>query len=152
SHRTFVAPLLKDLGFQATFFVTHGWMDDAEHFMTWRDIAEIHGMGFEIGNHSWTHGNFSTPDGASRLGGELTQADDELKKVGVPRPISFAWCGNNFGPEALRVLKERGFHFARRGMQPEAAYGTLQFGPAYDPARHHPLLIPTTGDAYPNWN
>src|SRR5207253_8889406 len=87
-----------------------------------------------------------------QLGGELTQVEDELKKVAVPRPISFAWCGNSFGPEALLVLKERGFHLARRGMQPEAEYGTLEFGPAFDPAKHHPLLIPTTGDAYPNWN
>ena len=29
SHRTFVAPLLKELGFGATFFVTHRWMADA---------------------------------------------------------------------------------------------------------------------------
>jgi peptidoglycan/xylan/chitin deacetylase (PgdA/CDA1 family) len=28
SHRTFVAPLLKELGFGATFFVTHRWMAD----------------------------------------------------------------------------------------------------------------------------
>src|SRR5437762_7757755 len=71
SHRTFVAPLLKQLGFQASFFVTHRWMDDKENFMTWRDIAEIHGMGFEIGNHSWTHGNFSTPQSAAGLPSEL---------------------------------------------------------------------------------
>ena len=30
SHRVFVAPLLKDLKFQATFFVTHRWMDDGD--------------------------------------------------------------------------------------------------------------------------
>src|SRR5262249_11690016 len=119
---------------------------------TWRDIAEIHQMGFEIGNHSWTHGNFSTPQNATYLAGELEQVEGELKRVGVPPPVSFAWCGNAFGPEGLRVLKERGFQFARRGMQPEAEYGTLQFGPAFDPARHDPLLIPTTGDAYPNWS
>ena len=52
SHHRFVAPLLKDLGFQATFFVTHHWMADAEHFMTWPEIAEIHETGFEIGDHS----------------------------------------------------------------------------------------------------
>ena len=34
SHRTFVAPLLKELGFGATFFVTHKWMDDPTNFMT----------------------------------------------------------------------------------------------------------------------
>ena len=35
SHLGFVAPLLKDLGFNATFFITHRWMDDAAHFLTW---------------------------------------------------------------------------------------------------------------------
>src|SRR5262245_16396901 len=35
SHRTFAAPYLKELGFGATFFVTHLWMDDAENFMSW---------------------------------------------------------------------------------------------------------------------
>src|SRR5262245_37027761 len=127
SHRAFVAPLLNDLGFRATFFVTHRWMDDRENFMTWRDIAEIQQMGFEIGNHSWTHGNFSTPQSAARLVRELAQVETELSGAGVPRPVSFAWCGNAFGPEALQVLRDRGFQFARRGMQPEAEYGTLQF-------------------------
>ena len=60
SHRTFVAPLLKELGFGATFFVTHRWMADTANFMTWEAIAQIHRMEFEIGNHSWTHGNFSS--------------------------------------------------------------------------------------------
>lgn len=50
SHRTFVAPLLKELGFGATFFVCYEWMDDTVNFMSWQDIAEIHEMGFEIGN------------------------------------------------------------------------------------------------------
>ena len=69
SHRTFVAPLLKELGFNATFFVTHRWMDDKTNFMTWAEIAEIHRMGFEIGNHAWTHANYSTPREGSRLAG-----------------------------------------------------------------------------------
>ena len=35
SQRTVVAPLLKDLGFGATFFVSHRWMvDDPEHYLT----------------------------------------------------------------------------------------------------------------------
>src|SRR5205823_897668 len=71
SHRTFVAPLLKELGFGATFFVTHQWMGDAENFMGWEEIAEIHRMGFEIGNHSWTHPDFAVPKVAARMAGEL---------------------------------------------------------------------------------
>ncbi|HVA01540.1 MAG TPA: polysaccharide deacetylase family protein, partial [Terriglobia bacterium] len=151
SQRTFVAPFLRDLGFGATFFVCHEWMGDHEHFMTWKEIAEIHHMGFEIGNHSWTHGDFSTPLGASRLAGELAMVERQLAQAGVPRPASFAWCGNDFGPEALPVLIGRGYKFARRGMQPEIPYGEMHVGPAFDPQRNHPLLIPTTGDAYPDW-
>lgn len=154
SHRTFVAPLLKELGFSATFFVTHKWMDDRTNFMTWDEIGEIHQMGFEIGNHSWTHSDFSQPKNAARLAGELFLVDRELgqTKAKVPRPISFAYCGNTFGPEAVQRLTELGYRFARRGEQPEARYGTLDIGATYDPKRHHPLLIPTTGDAYPNWS
>ncbi|NOS69209.1 MAG: polysaccharide deacetylase family protein, partial [Verrucomicrobia bacterium] len=154
SHRTFVAPLLKELGFGATFFVTHKWMDDATNFMTWEDIGEIHQMGFEIGNHSWTHDDFSQPKNAARLKGELALVDSSLShtKAKVPRPVSFAYCGNSFGPEAVQQLADLGCRFARRGEMPEATYGTLEIGSTYDPKRHHPLLIPTTGDAYPNWS
>src|SRR6266700_2359834 len=78
SHRTFVAPLLKELGFGATFFVTHKWMDDRTNFMTWQDIAEINEVGFEIGNHSWTHDDFSMPRNAARLAAELFLVDRAL--------------------------------------------------------------------------
>ena len=151
SHRTFVAPLLQELGFGATFFVTHRWMADSANFMSWEEIAEIHRLGFEIGNHSWTHAGFNTPRAAARLEGELALVENALAKVAVPRPLSFAYCGNAFGPEAVRVLRDRGFKFARRGMQPEVKYGEIADGPLYDPKRHHMLLIPTTGDAYPGW-
>ena len=154
SHRTFVAPLLKELGFGATFFVTHSWMNDPTNFMTWEEIGEIHEMGFEIGNHSWTHSDFSQPKNAARLTGELYLVDSALAqtKAKVPRPFSFAYCGNTFGPEAVQRVTGLGYKFARRGEMPEARYGTLEIGATYDPKRHHPLLIPTTGDAYPNWS
>ena len=151
SHRTFAAPLLKDLGFRATFFVTHRWMDDREHFMTWEEIGELHAMGFEVGNHAWTHADYSTPRNAARLAGELALVDYKLHQAGVPKPVSFAWCGNTFGPEAIQAVREHGLQFARRGLPPEAKYGSLELGAAFDPLKHHPLLIPTTGDAYPNW-
>jgi len=152
SHRSFVGPLLREMGFRATFFVTQRWMEDRENFMTWGEIGELHRMGFEIGNHSWTHAGFRNAETAARLAGELKQVEEELRKVGVPRPESFGWCGNAFGPEAVAVLRQEGYRFARRGMQPEVPYGRIdESGPAYQPAVHHPLLIPTTGDAYPEW-
>lgn len=152
SHRDYVAPLLKEYGFGATFFVTQRWMDDQKNFMTWQDIGEIHAMGFEIGNHSWTHRNFSTEEAAAAMEQELAQINAELAKVGVPQPVSFAWCGNAFGPACRDKLEELGYRFARRGMQPELPYGEIHVGPQYDPKKHDALLIPTTADAYPKWD
>ncbi len=37
-------------------------------------------------------------------------------------------------------------------MQPEKPYGKMEIGPLYDPSVHHPLLVPTTADAYPEWD
>jgi peptidoglycan/xylan/chitin deacetylase (PgdA/CDA1 family) len=97
SHLTFVAPLLKELGFGATFFITHGWMpcirplpvpfpraNNSVDFLNWQEVAQVHQMEFEIGNHSWTHDDFSSPRNAARLRGELVLVENELEKVGVP--------------------------------------------------------------------
>src|SRR5690348_11543233 len=53
TQRTIVAPLLKELGFGGTFFISHRWMvpgpdpyADPDQYMTWQDIAELHQMGF----------------------------------------------------------------------------------------------------------
>jgi hypothetical protein len=77
--------------------------------------------------------------------------DAELARVGVPKPISFAWPGDNFGPEAIAQLQLHGIKLARRGMQPEVPYGAIEVGPALDVKKNPPLLIPTTGDQYPGW-
>jgi peptidoglycan/xylan/chitin deacetylase (PgdA/CDA1 family) len=151
SHRAFVAPLLREYGFGATFFISALWMEDRENFMTWPEIAELHALGFEIGNHTWSHGGFNAPESAALLPEELDRIDRALADAGVPRPVSFGWPGNGFGPEALAVLRARGYKFARRGMQPEFPYGQIHLGPLFDPAKHDPLLIPTSGDAYPDW-
>lgn len=151
SHLTFVAPLLTKLGFGATFFVSHRWLPDKVNFLTWEEVAAIHAMGFEIGNHTWTHSALGVPRNAARLAGELALVENELRRAGVPKPVSLAWPGNSFGPEARRILETCGYRFARRGMSPEQPYGKLNVGAAYDPRRHDRLLIPTTGDAYPDW-
>ena len=52
---------------------------------------------------------------------------------------------------ALEQLQLHGIKLARRGMQPEVPYGEVQVGPLLDVKKNHPLLIPTTGDAYPDW-
>jgi len=150
SHLTNVAPLLRAHGFGATFFVTHAWMEDTANYLNWTHVAELDHMGFEIGNHTWSHTMFSTPDSARGLPEELARVEHELAKVGVECPVSFCWPGNQFGPEALAVLRDVGYKFARRGPWPDIPSGAIGgMGPLYDPHRHDPLLIPSSGLATP---
>ena len=53
-------------------------------------------------------------------------------------------------PAAFELLKKAGIKFARRGGAPEYPYDHGR-GFAYEPGRDHPLLIPTAGDARPDW-
>lgn len=39
--------------------------------MSWAGVPRLHRMGFEIGNHTWTHAGFNTPRQSARLAGEL---------------------------------------------------------------------------------
>ena len=69
---------------------------------------------------------------------------------GIPRTTSFAYPGNSITPDAFAVLKKLGIRFARRGGAPEYEYREGR-GFAYEPGLDHPLLIPSAGDARPDW-
>ncbi len=151
SHLVYVAPLLKHYGFGATFFVTATWMQDRTRFLNWAEIAELHRMGFEIGNHSYSHLGCQVPTAAEFMPGEIEKVEEALARVGVPKPTSFAWPASVFGPEARKVLGESGYLFGRRGIHPEYGLGQTRVGTMYDPKKHDPLLIPSAGDASADW-
>lgn len=149
SHRTFVAPLLQEYGFGATFFISQSWMNDTLNYMSWEEIADLHRMGFEIGNHTWSHLALDKVEAARALPDELQKVDKALENVGIPHPVSFAWPGTRFGPESLEVLRKDGYRFARRGMQPEPP-GKMGEGPLFDPLMNSLLLIPVAGSGGPD--
>ncbi|MCE5280099.1 MAG: polysaccharide deacetylase family protein [Planctomycetaceae bacterium] len=150
-----VAPLLKTYGFGATFYVNDhsgavsGWK--SENYTTWSQIRRLHEMGFEIGNHTARHpGVCGLSDEA--LIAELEQIELRCSENGIDRPTTFCYPGFHFSAAAVKVLRSRGYQFARRGGFPEMPYhGEGARGPAYDPAVHDPLLVPTTGFSGPNW-
>ncbi len=146
-----VRPILKEAGFHASFFITEGFsfLTNKSDYMTWRQVAELHHDGFEVGNHTRSHTGVAA-ESLGRLHGELAHISERCMENGIPRPISFAYPGNAIHPGALPILAAHGVRFARRGAQPEFAYESGR-GIAYDPAHDHPLLIPTTGDARPTW-
>ena len=154
SQYTFAAPLLKEAGFNATFYITEGlrFLVDKERYMTWEEAAALDRDGFEIGNHTQHHKNVNTQT-PSELHTDIDHIDQRCSEYDIARPTTFCYPGYSHGPEAVAVLKERGFRFARRGTAPEFAYDNEGGrGPAYDPKVHDPLLVPTTGASGPKWN
>ncbi len=151
SHFTVARPILKRYGFGATFFITEGFdfATNKSDYMTWEEIAELARDGFEIGNHTRDHLGI-TADKVDQLEEQLEAINARCAAHGIPRPISFAYPGNATAPAALPRLAELGIRFARRGGTPEYDYPSGQ-GFAYEPGLDHPLLIPTAGDARPDW-
>jgi peptidoglycan/xylan/chitin deacetylase (PgdA/CDA1 family) len=151
SHFTVVRPILKKLGFGATFFITEGFdfPTNKADYMTWDEITQLHDDGFEIGNHTSDHGAV-TSKSPEELAQVITAINDRCREHGIPRPVTFAYPGNAFSIKLLPKLRELGIQFARRGGSPEYPYEVGK-GIAYEPGLDHPLLVPTTGDARPKW-
>ncbi len=151
SHHSVARPVLKRYGFGATFFITEGFSfrTNKQDYMTWPQIAELHRDGFEIGNHTRDHLAITAAT-VSKLAEQLEAIDARCLGSGIPRPVSFAWPGNAFHVSALPRLQQSGIRFARRGGEPEVPY-EKGGGIAYEPGRDHPLLVPTAGDARPDW-
>ena len=153
SDRTYVADVLKKYKFGATFYVTEGlgFLKNKQHYTTWQEIRELHDLGFEIGNHTQHHRNVAQlePD---ELTASLQHIQQRCAEHGIIKPVTFCYPGFSHSLEAMRGVAEMGFQFARRGVRPEYDDGgNGARGPAYDPQVDHPLLIPTTGYAGPDW-
>jgi len=140
SHATFVGPLLKRHGFGATFFITEGFefLTDKTNYMTWEQIRKLHADGFEIGNHTRRHTGVprQPPD---QLAADVEHIEQQCAKFGIPRPVSFCYPGYATSDAAAKLLRGRGYRFARAG-------GAR----AFDPAKDDPLLLPQAFDGKPD--
>ena len=150
SDLAFVAPLLAEFGFGATFFVTEGF-GVGGNYMTWDQVRQVHEMGFEVANHTRGHLNVANLSKNEFLE-ELEYIEARCRENGIPEPTTFCYPGFQYGRNAVEVLEEKGYLFARRGPFPEVDYdGEGQRGCAYDPKVDHPLLVPVTGFSGPHW-
>ena len=134
SHYSIVAPLLKKYGFNATFFVCempYKSPGDSVYYMKWQQIAELHKMGFEIGNHTGHHKNM-TKLNREEMQKEIAYIETKCHQYNIPGPISFAYPGNRSDSLSQVVLHEMGYQFARAG-------GSQYYNPEIDKQ----LVIPS---------
>ena len=152
---SFVAPTLKEYGFGASFYITEGLGYEAdpnkEHYVSWEDVRQLHELGFEVGNHTGSHPNM-TKLSKDDIRSNLELIEERCEEHGIPRPETFVYPGWSHSMPVVEVLAERQYIFARRGVSPEHPDGgSGARGRPYDPTEDHPLLIPTTGYAGPEW-
>lgn len=115
NHATRVAPLLKELGFHATFFLCTGAFEfesDKEQNMTWSQIETLYHDGFELGNHTIDHSAVKDINAAT-LTAKIEEQEAAFAAHGIARTRSFAYPGGPSAPYAFELLPQLGFKVAR---------------------------------------
>jgi peptidoglycan/xylan/chitin deacetylase (PgdA/CDA1 family) len=103
----FAAPILKDLGLGATFYITTGFVGKSG-YMSGAQVRSLSALGFELGCHSLTHPYLTDIDGA-RLQVETAAAKDQLEQIaGVPIE-HFSCPGGRWNPSVIKAVKEANF-------------------------------------------
>lgn len=101
------APVLKQLGFGATFYLVAGWIDKPG-FLSTAQVRELRDAGFEIGCHSMTHPYLSDLDEAG-LYREIAEAKDTIEQLLGGRIEHFSCPGGRSDARAVAIAKQAGF-------------------------------------------
>ncbi|MGN0866501.1 MAG: polysaccharide deacetylase family protein [Oligosphaeraceae bacterium] len=116
NQRQFVAPLLLEMGFGATFFPCRWNRKWREKYpgalMEKKALRELWEMGFEVGNHTWGHSRAEQVSTEEYMA-DVIRMEEYLKMAGLPAPRTFAYpCGTST-PQVVEALKARGYRCAR---------------------------------------
>lgn len=101
------APLLKEAGFNATFYVVTGFTGQ-RGYMNERQVRELSEMGFEIGSHSQTHSLLSDLDAAS-LRSEIVESKERLEQMTGRRIEHFSCPGGRWNKAVAAIAVEAGY-------------------------------------------
>jgi peptidoglycan/xylan/chitin deacetylase (PgdA/CDA1 family) len=105
-------PILKRLGFTATFFVYPSPIEDhAPAFMTWDQLRELKSAGMTIGSHSRTHPLLTNPDASLRE--ETEDSRDEIQRNLGVAPDLFAYPYGAWNARVASAVAAAGYRAAR---------------------------------------
>ena len=105
---TVVAPILKPLGFNASFYVCDfdSFKTRKDWYMTWRQMSELDRRGFEIGNHTVGHGGGMD---------NYLAMEDELFANNGPKMTTVCWPLYGVVWNICPDLAKNGYTFGRGG-------------------------------------
>jgi peptidoglycan/xylan/chitin deacetylase (PgdA/CDA1 family) len=101
------APILKQGGFNATFYITAGFLGRSG-YMSFLQLRELHALGFEIGCHSMTHVYLDDLDDAG-LRREISDAKKHLEDIIGARVDHFSCPGGRCDGRTAGVAREAGY-------------------------------------------
>lgn len=124
SHATFVGPLLKKYGFGGTFYITRfgNAALDPKMYMSWEEIKALEDMGFEIGNHTWSHSQFGGGSSVEGCLSEVKKIEELCLANKIAKPTTFCWPIYTVGTQLFPMLSARGYLFARSGGRNDRPY------------------------------
>ena len=103
-----VAPILKSVGFNGTFYVCDfdSFKTRKDWYLTWRQMNALDAAGFEIGNHTVGHGGGL---------GNFMAMEDELFSHHGPKMTTVCWPLYNVAWSICPELTANGYTFGRGG-------------------------------------
>jgi peptidoglycan/xylan/chitin deacetylase (PgdA/CDA1 family) len=101
------APILKESGFGATFYVTAGFVG-RPGYLSPAQLRELRDNGFEIGCHSMTHAYLDDLD-ADGLHSEIVDAGKKLEQIIGTKVLHFSCPGGRFNERSLDLAREAGY-------------------------------------------
>jgi len=133
SHATYVGPYLKSIGFNATFYVSMFDKDpvNPKEYMTFPQIKSLDALGFEVGNHTFSHGYMIGGTPAERIA-DINKMQRMLIASNIRKSDTFCWPVYVVNPLLFSGLRTEGYTFARGGHER-----------AYRPTVDHPFDTPS---------
>ncbi len=101
------APVLRDLEFHATCYITAGFVGTPGYLST-KQVQELDALGFEIGCHSMTHAYLSDLT-EPELKREIVDAKLQIEQIVGHAIQHFSCPGGRFDRRAIEMARQAGF-------------------------------------------
>jgi peptidoglycan/xylan/chitin deacetylase (PgdA/CDA1 family) len=103
-------PLLKELGFHATLFMSPGMVEDG-YFLNWDQIKEMHEAGWDIQPHGMSHPHLPKLS-AEKQTYEISAAKAQIEEMLGTAADVFCYPYGERNQTTLRLLKDYEFRYA----------------------------------------
>jgi len=121
----FAAPVLREFGFGATFYLTAGFLGKPG-YMNAAQVRELGSLGFEIGSHSMTHAYLTDLDD-KQLRYEVVESKLQLEQIAGRSVEHFSCPGGRSDERVVRMAREAGYRSVATSRIHTNAQGTNRF-------------------------